>query len=1273
MSLYTRAAQIGDSLFNFVSGLGTAKDPRTATQFVFNELNRTQLEQRYRSDWLARRIVDLPAEDATREWRQWTGDRAKLEKIDALEKKFDIQKKTRQALQRARLYGGSALVIGVDQGQPDEELELDDVGLNDLKFVVVVNRYELSAGPRIFNVDSPWYTRPEYYTVSTPMFGFFGEAGGAYPTGGNGTTTPFVMPSWMQGQAPKPPKAPGLPDKGRQVNEPNYGMIRMHPSRVIEFTGNELPDWRLAPLGGGWGDSVLQTVDDALRDFAMIVSGLASMINDMKMDVIKVPDLSRKLSTDDITRKTLERFGLANMAKSSINTLLLDKEEEWERIQTSFGSTPELIKVAMTLACAAGGVPETRIMGNAPNKGLASAGASGGEVDIRNYYDDIGSKQKSQYKPMMTPLDRCLQQSALGKYDPSIDYDWNPLYQPTALEQAQLALAKAQTTQVYVTTALFNEDMMRESVVSQLIEDKIYPGMEDALDEFGSEPEEPPAALQPVPPNAPPGMVPKGQFEANPFHMLRAQQAAKTGQPIRVPPNRKAGATQYEKVPPGAQGAQKPNGSKQPTRDDAEWIEDDEEIGDFNPYHDPDTGRFVSSESGRGNIHKAGVSAVEGALGGSRSGRSQRAMQQRQMTTASPGEAAAAAALHGGGDDEGVHAMALKLAPVHRDVAQFLSAPAVGHSITKVVGHFLAHHTAGITTEAVQHTIKTGVEAGLDYMITTVAAHAAAGGLAAVVPHFAIAVAAGYGVHILLSKAEKHGLNITNAQRLLGNALHYLADHYHALKRGVLGDAEDDPVLSAIMALLPHFPRADDGPDDGLKDFNPNHDPHTGQFSSGEGGDFLATSGMPDREVNYGLVPGDAAKFKTLKKEWAQVNNHYFENYMDTPRSPEAQVDVEKMKGLYREIYKLHVDPGGPAGVGKPGGPRDVTIVGAGPGGMQAAIFGGVEGLDTLLIEKSNVPGGQSRFSSRIENLSAWPGGVTGEKLSQDSFTQAQRVGADTRLGVEVTNLTYDPKTGLKHLTLSNGEHVASRTVILAGGVKFSQPTFPGAKGAGVIIGEPRMLAEQSVGQNAVIVGGSNGAAQAALGVAKGAKHVTLISRSPIAKGMSDYQVVAIENHPKITVIEGQTIGEVHRDEAGNVESVQTLKHKELIPTSTVGMFIGGLPDTDWLAGKVTRDADSGAVKTDVNFETKIPGVFAIGDMRIGGAKRVVGAMGDGANAIRFVYGHLEKMAKDPDLTKDAMPADAPADDGVMNDLIERWFAFDLENPWLGQTIEPKA
>ena len=761
---------IRDSLFNLVSGLGTAKDPRTATNFYYRELDRNVLEQMYRSDWLARRLVDLPAEDATREWRSWNGDPKLLQKIDALERKLELQKKLRMALIRSRLYGGGALVLGVDQGNPEDELDFDEVGLGDLKFLVVVNRYELMAGPRIFNVDSPWYTRPEYYTVSTPMFGFYGEKGGSYPTGTTGGGG--LMPNWPQAQAPQPI----LPDKNRQTQPADYGMVRMHPSRVIEFSGNELPDWRLAPMGGGWGDSILQTVEDSLKDFSMIMGGLAAMINDMKMDVIKVPELSRKLSTAEMTAKTLQRFGLANMAKSSINTLLLDKDEEWNRITTAFGSTPELIKTSMTVACAAGGVPESRVMGNAPSTGL-QGGTTGGEQDIRNYYDDIASQQKSKYKPMLQPLDVCLQRSATGKFDPSLDYQWNPLYQPSPQEKAATVLAKAQATQVYVTSGLLNEDCLRESVVSQLLQDEVYPGLEDAIDEFGSEPEEPPAALAALPPTPPPGMVAKGQFEANPYHMLRAQAAAKAGQPVRVPPNRPSGPPKYAPTPPGAQSVMKPPKAK---------------VGDFNPNHD-EKGQF-SSGGGAGSF-ASGLATGFGHGGVALTGSAYGAAR------------VAAQASH-----------------------DFFSEPNVQRGIATVVGGLMLSTTAAYGRQAAVSTMSKGVEYALDGAVGNVGAHVlinagviAASGAAPLVATIAIGAAASVAISKLASAA---GITEENAKHALSKSAHYLIDHYHELTAAADrlgpsaafvdadpaygGDAEDI-VLKSLQLLVPYWDEGDSG------------------------------------------------------------------------------------------------------------------------------------------------------------------------------------------------------------------------------------------------------------------------------------------------------------------------------------------------------------------------------------------------------------------------------------------------------------------------------
>jgi thioredoxin reductase len=322
-----------------------------------------------------------------------------------------------------------------------------------------------------------------------------------------------------------------------------------------------------------------------------------------------------------------------------------------------------------------------------------------------------------------------------------------------------------------------------------------------------------------------------------------------------------------------------------------------------------------------------------------------------------------------------------------------------------------------------------------------------------------------------------------------------------------------------------------------------------GEWSSGGGG-------------NYGLIPGDVAKFKQLKQDWAKVNNGLLA-FVDKPDGPETREKLGQLEAIAKEMHGLHADPGTSAGIGFPGGPRDVTIVGAGPGGLAASINGAAEGLDTLVIEANAVAGGQAKFSSRIENFPGFPIGVTGEHLTQNMFEQAQRLGAEATLGARVTSMTYDEKTGLKHLTLSNGQQLDSRTVILAGGVEFRRMDFPGSEGTGVIIGDGKALAKAAAGGGACVIGGSNGAAQAALGCAQTSEHVYVLAHSPIAGTMSDYQIEALKSNSKITVIESDSIAKLFRDEHGNPQFVDTVKGQHL-PVKAVGEFIGSVPDTKW-------------------------------------------------------------------------------------------------------------
>lgn len=484
---------IYDTLQNFVTGLGMmgGKDQRYNTQYVLNLLNRQDLENLYRSDWMARKIVDAPAEDMTRQWRHWQASADQIETLEGVEKAHNLQEKVKNWIIRARLYGGAALVLGVDDGnQPDEPVDLDSVKKDSLKFVVVLNRYELNAGPRIYNVDSPWYTRPAYYTVATPMFGFSMESGITQPVIPGESPRQSVPGAIRNALSNVIPFRRALSRAEQTI--PMSAIVQIHPSRVIELAGNALPDWRLAPMGGGWGDSVLQTVDDTLRSVGLVFGGVAAMINDAKMDVVKIPDMTLNMSNEGYKEQLMNRFALANQSKSIISALLLDKEEEWQRINTNFGGLPMVIHEYITLVSGAAGIPVTRLFGQAQGRGLSGGSTGGaGDSDLRNYYDDCAAKQKTTISPTMSNLDQIVLRSALGEFDPNVYYDWTPLYETSAEDKAKIAYQKAQTTQIYVNSNIINEDALRAGIINQLNEDGVYPGLDDAIEEFGDEPEQP--------------------------------------------------------------------------------------------------------------------------------------------------------------------------------------------------------------------------------------------------------------------------------------------------------------------------------------------------------------------------------------------------------------------------------------------------------------------------------------------------------------------------------------------------------------------------------------------------------------------------------------------------------------------------------------------------------------------------------------------------------------------------------------------------------------
>lgn len=418
-----------DSLVNLVSSLGTSKDKNVYNQYTLAILNQDQLEAAYRGDWIARKVVTIPAFDSVRNWRSWRADDDKIEKIENEERRIGLKRKTMQAMVKARLYGGAALVIGVGDNSRVEAanpLVLDSVKAGDLKFIHVVNKFELTADQNqiITDPSSPNYGEPEFY----------------------------------------------------QVNSTRHGLVRIHASRVCRFMGVELP--RLELSTDGWGESVLQALDDAVKNAGMTSASIAQLVHEAKFDIIRLPGFMDNVGTEEYETKLTQRFQLANNAKSTINALLLDKEEEWQRMTVNFASLPDIFKMYLLVAAGAADIPATRFLGQSA-VGLNSTG----DGDTRNYYDRISSEQEMELSPSLAKLDEVLLRSAIGSRDESIYYEWSPLWQTDDKEKSEVSHKKAQAFEIDVRSNVFSPQELREARKSQLIEDGTYPGLETAIEQ----------------------------------------------------------------------------------------------------------------------------------------------------------------------------------------------------------------------------------------------------------------------------------------------------------------------------------------------------------------------------------------------------------------------------------------------------------------------------------------------------------------------------------------------------------------------------------------------------------------------------------------------------------------------------------------------------------------------------------------------------------------------------------------------------------------------
>jgi len=325
----------------------------------------------------------------------------------------------------------------------------------------------------------------------------------------------------------------------------------------------------------------------------------------------------------------------------------------------------------------------------------------------------------------------------------------------------------------------------------------------------------------------------------------------------------------------------------------------------------------------------------------------------------------------------------------------------------------------------------------------------------------------------------------------------------------------------------------------------------------------------------------------------------------------------------------------------------DLAIVGGGPAGLAAAVYGASEGLHTVIIERE-APGGQAGMSSRIENYLGFPNGLRGGDLARRAMVQAQRFGVEILSPQEAVSARVEGPYRI--VKFADGSEVSCHALMIAAGVQWRRLDAPGIdrlQGAGVYYGGGTTEALSCKGEIVYVVGGANSAGQAAMNFAKYAERVVILVRgTSLASSMSQYLIDQVKETPNIQLWTHASVAEVHGET--HLEEISVLcsdtGKTERVPASAMFIFIGALPRTQWLADVVERDA-RGFILTGPDLirdgqrikgwtldrdpfllETNVPGIFAVGDVRHGSVKRVASGVGEGSVAVQFIHKYLSKV-----------------------------------------------
>src|SRR6202162_4865228 len=396
--------------------------------------------------------------------------------------------------------------------------------------------------------------------------------------------------------------------------------------------------------------------------------------------------------------------------------------------------------------------------------------------------------------------------------------------------------------------------------------------------------------------------------------------------------------------------------------------------------------------------------------------------------------------------------------------------------------------------------------------------------------------------------------------------------------------------------------------------------------------DFLARNHVPYQWIDVELSAGDPETKRLLDVLGPEQANLPIVLFPDGTKLLESlPADVTQKVGLRTRAQTDFYD---------------LAIIGGGPAGLAAAVYGASEGLHTVIIERE-APGGQAGMSSRIENYLGFPAGLSGTDLARRAVVQAERFGVEI-LAQEVVGVrTEGPYRILK---MVDGNEISCHALMIATGVQWRRLEAPGIdrlQGAGIYYGGGAVEALSYKGEIVYVVGGANSAGQAAMNFARYAEHVIILVRGEsLSSTMSRYLIDQIQETPNIQLWTHGSVAAAHGE--NHLEEVSVLcsdtNKIERVPASAMFIFIGALPRTDWLANLLERD-ERGFLLTGPDLirdgqrakgwtldrdpfllETNVPGIFAVGDVRHGSIKRVASGVGEGSVAVQFIHQYLSKV-----------------------------------------------